>query len=358
MTKSKGTKRQTRVLQKNFPSLALNKALRIANAIWDDFAGDGTPPHEIALAIDMSPTSGPWRELVGASSAYGLTKGTYTSKEIVLTELGRRIVAPEVEGDDRHAMVESILKPKIMKAFFEKYDRSKFPQDRIAANVLCSLGLPNDRSEAAVEALKEAGTAVGIIRDTKTGKFVSIQLPKKLDIADVSGHADDVTGDHVEANELERGEDAHDSGKRPPPIASDQVFISHGKNRAIVDQIAELLKFGKLSPVVSVDRESTAIPVPDKVFEDMRSCFAGVIHVRSEGEMLDPSGKTHPHINDNVLIEIGAAIALYQKNVVLLVEKGLQLPSNLQGLYRCEYEGENLDYAATMKLLKTFNKFE
>jgi predicted nucleotide-binding protein len=59
----------------------------------------------------------------------------------------------------------------------------------------------------------------------------------------------------------------------------------------------------------------------------------------------------------NVLIEIGAAIALYGKKIVLLVEKGVELPSNLQGLYRCECEGDRLDYNATMKILKAFNQF-
>ncbi|MBE6586639.1 MAG: hypothetical protein E7645_09030 [Ruminococcaceae bacterium] len=62
-------------------------------------------------------------------------------------------------------------------------------------------------------------------------------------------------------------------------------------------------------------------------------------------------------MNENVLIEIGAAIALFKNRVILLCKKGIQLPSNLQGLYRCEYEGEQLDYQATMKLLKTFSEF-
>jgi predicted nucleotide-binding protein len=51
-------------------------------------------------------------------------------------------------------------------------------------------------------------------------------------------------------------------------------------------------------------------------------------------------------------------MALYDKNFILLVHKGVPLPSNLQGLYRCEYEGDKLDYEATMKLLKTFNEFK
>ena len=94
-------------------------------------------------------------------------------------------------------------------------------------------------------------------------------------------------------------------------------------------QIKELLAFGNFDPIVSAERESTAIPVPEKVFEDMRSCGAGVIHVGAEGKYRDLKGIEQSKINDNVLIEIGAAMALYGKKVVLLVEKGVTLPSNL-----------------------------
>jgi hypothetical protein len=52
-----------------------------------------------------------------------------------------------------------------------------------------------------------------------------------------------------------------------------------------------------------VERESTAIPVPEKVFEDMRSCGAGVLHVGAEGKYLDRDGNEHTKINDNVLID-------------------------------------------------------
>lgn len=90
----------------------------------------------------------------------------------------------------------------------------------------------------------------------------------------------------------------------------------------------------------------------------MRSCFAGIIHVSGEEELLDKDGKVHHKINENVLIEIGASMALFGTNFILLVQKGIHLPSNLQGLYVCYYEGEKLDYDATMKLLKAFSEFK
>jgi predicted nucleotide-binding protein len=141
------------------------------------------------------------------------------------------------------------------------------------------------------------------------------------------------------------------------PSATNKVFIAHGKNRQIVQQLKDLLTFGGFDPLSSVERESTAEPVPQKVIREMRLCSAAVINVEKEMELVDPQGSPHHVLNENVLIEIGAAMALYDKNFILLVEKGVHLPSDLQGLYRCDYEGGKLDYDATMKLLKTFSLF-
>jgi predicted nucleotide-binding protein len=136
-----------------------------------------------------------------------------------------------------------------------------------------------------------------------------------------------------------------------------RVFITHGKNEKIVTQLKEIVTFGKFIPIVAEEHETISKPVPDKVMDDMRSCFAGIIHVAGEQVFIDQSGQTQHKVNENVLIEIGAAMALYGRNFILLVEKGIQLPSNLQGLYECRYEGEKLDGEATMKLLKAFNEF-
>lgn len=73
--------------------------------------------------------------------------------------------------------------------------------------------------------------------------------------------------------------------------------------------------------------------------------------------VLDDSGNEHQMLNPNVLIEIGAAMALYGRNFILLVQEGVTLPSNLQGLYEVRYSGDELDRVATMKLLRAFNEF-
>jgi predicted nucleotide-binding protein len=366
---AKGTGKRAYFKQSDFPLTTLQQAQKIASAIVDNFAGEGGSPPDIALAVGISPTSSGWQGLTGAAIAYGLTQGGLNADAMKLTPLGRRLVAPEAEGEDLAARREAILKPRIPREFFERYRRAKLPNDIIAGNVLKTMGVPADRVAGALQIIKDNGRYAGIIRETPTGPFINLDSP--------GVPAPTATPELPESTALEEteplaGEAAEETLKQttiiaaiPAPQNSNRVFISHGKQRAIASQIKELLAFGNFEPVVSVERETTAIPVPEKVFEevpekvfeDMRSCAAGVIHVGSEGECLDKSGNKFTKLNDNVLIEIGAAMALYGKKVILLVERGVALPSNLQGLYRCEFEGDKLDYESTMKLLKTFSQF-
>ena len=133
-----------------------------------------------------------------------------------------------------------------------------------------------------------------------------------------------------------------------------KVFISHGKNMEIVEQVETMLGMGDISYEIAVAEETTAIPVPEKVFDAMRRCSAAIIAVSVEDGSRDKDGNYV--VNQNVLIEIGAAFVLYSRRVVLLWDKRIKVPSNLQGLYRCEFEGDELSWKAGMKLIKDFKK--
>ena len=347
--------KRTRISQSDFPNVPLREASKIAQAIWDNFAGKGAAPHTIAMALDLSPTSGGWRNLCGASIAYGLTDGGYNANEIVLSDLGRRLVAPTVDGDDARARQEAVLKPTIMGEFFKRYNRAKFPKDSIAENVLVDMGLPKERASGLVSLLKENGHAVGFISETKTGPFVSLDAPATSDWVDpddsVEAPADSETGEHPDDVRP-----THAPAAKPIVDATaaqnNRVFITHGSNHKILDQIKEVVELGGFSPVISTRNETTAKPIPEKVLDDMRSCGAAIIHVGSEGTLTDDDGKLHPQINPNVLIEIGAAMALYRGRYILVVEEGVTLPSNLQGLYESRYSGDSIEFQAGMKILK------
>jgi len=124
------------VQQSLLPKRKLRDAMQVPQALVDNFGGGAAAPHQVAMAIDTSPTSSTWRDLAGAAIAYGLTAGGSGSKQITLTELGRRCIHPTEEGDDVRARCEAALRPQVVRQFYEKYDKSKFPEDRIAQNVL------------------------------------------------------------------------------------------------------------------------------------------------------------------------------------------------------------------------------
>lgn len=136
---------------------------------------------------------------------------------------------------------------------------------------------------------------------------------------------------------------APDPATQGTKLTAIRCFISHGSNINMVDQVQTMLGLADISSEVAVKEETSAIPVPEKVFGAMRRCTTGIIIVSVDETRKDKEGKFT--INENVLIEIGAAFVLYEKRVVLLWDKRLNVPSNLQGLYRCEYEGNELSWS-------------
>jgi predicted nucleotide-binding protein len=355
----------TRVTQEAVPSATLEEALRIPRAISENYGGRAASPLHVASAAGISPTSSTFRVLCGAALGYGLTTGSYSASEIGMTELSRRITRPLAEGDELPALREALLKPRVVREFLTRYDGSKLPPANIAANVLGQLGVPDDRTGRAFAIITEGARQAGVLHEIKGVAFVSLQgEPTNGNVSKpaaktVSAPADD-EGDEADERSAPR---AGDSAAIPtvakraesPAAPNRRVFVTHGKNRSLLELLKNLLKFGELEAVISAERESVSLPVPDKVMNDMRSCAAAVIHVDDEQTLLDPTGEQVVVLNPNVLIEIGAAMALYGRRFILLVKDGTRLPSNLQGLYEVRYKGASLDGDTTVKLLSAIN---
>ncbi len=346
--------------QSDVPGYALEQALRVPRALVDNFASGPASPLQVASALNYAPTSRSFRQLCGAAIAYGLTEGGYNAKEITLQPLGKRILKPLEDGDGPRARCEAVLKPRIVGEFLRKYNTSQLPRHDIALNVLGEMGVPSERAESVYTLILDSAESVGLLREIKNKQYVDLSgTPAVGPDERLAG------GDEENQEELLDEDPEHDKTERPQPVsapvqhvtseASRRVFITHGKNKSFIDPIKKLLGFGELVPVVSVDKQSVSKPVPDKVMEDMRGCGAAIIHVDAEMTLIDKEAKERTVINPNVLIEIGAAMALYGRRFILLVRKGVDLPSNLQGLYEVRYEGDSLDGDATIRLLEAIN---
>jgi hypothetical protein len=346
------------VSQSDVPAYSLDQALRVARALDENFGRNPAKPLRVAEAMNMTPSSSGFRMLCGASIAYGLTDGGYNAEQIALTTLGRRIVAPTREGDDLAAKREAILRPRVLREFLTRYNEARLPPQNIAKNVLSEMRVPADKTADVYSLIEDSANAVGFIREVKGQKYVLLESTTVPTIdATASGQAPDSPEGTPPSAQLTPVPPVAASPTVTPLKHTSRVFITHGSNQAIVGQLKELLMFGGFTPVIATESETVSKPVPDKVMDEMRTCSAAVIHVGAEQKMMDMEGKEHLMLNQNVLIEIGAAMALYGRKFIMLVEKGAKLPSNLQGLYEVRYEGGKLDYESTMRLLKAFNDF-
>jgi hypothetical protein len=165
-----------------------------------------------------------------------------------------------------------------------------------------------------------------------------------------------VTDDSPQEEEVAEQVPADPTPEVPDPATPMRVFISHGSNHDVVEQIEIMLGLADFEAEIAEAEETAAIPVSKKVLGAMRRCQAGIIAVTVDESRKDDGD--HYVLNENVLIEIGAAFVLYDERVVLLWDKRLEVPSNLQGLYRCEFEGDELSWTAGMKLMKAIKGFK
>lgn len=311
----------SRVVQTDLPAYTLDKAIAIPQMIADQFARKPVSPLKLAAAMQVQPTSPSFRMLTGASIAYGLTKGGWNAKQVEIAPLGLRIVHVKKEGDDLQAKREAILKPRVFGSFLTTYDNHPIPRRDIAMNELKDLGVPDDRVERALDMLLESAKSVGFITTINARDYVSLE-GSTVTAEEHDSESDDVgrhdstelsgtTGSSMPDVQASRAPVQPQTTVQSQSQATGRVFVTHGKNTQFVELVKKFIRFAKLEPIIAAERQSVAKPVPDKVMDDMRSCGGAIIHVDAERTLIDPEGKEHVVLNPNVLIEIGAAFALY-----------------------------------------------
>lgn len=342
------------------PSKTLKDSIRVGKAMVDSNAGKTTDKLTLAQLMDLSPTSSTFIQLLSSSQMYGLTEGSAFSGQISLTDLGKDYFYPRSSDEENKALFKAANFPPLLKKIYDHFNNNKLPPFENAKNILLrNFSIKEDKLKHAWNIIRENAKLVGFLQVINSVEWINLSKISPTSLKKENDENDEDIKENEESEEFsDENEEKSIEEQNKSSDKNNKVFISHGKNKEIVTQLKDLITFGKLVPVIAEEHETTSKPVPEKVLEDMKSCFAGIIHIEAEEQMLDNEGKSHPKLNENVLIEIGASMALYNQNLILLVKKGIQLPSNLQGLYLCYYDGDKLDYESTMKLLKTLNEFK
>jgi hypothetical protein len=131
------------------------------------------------------------------------------------------------------------------------------------------------------------------------------------------------------------------------------VFVSYS-NTNVTDQVKKLLEFLHYDYRLG-DKEETPVPIPESKFGLMRDCDCAVITICAIEQERRYSGIYV--LNSNVLSEISAAYLKYNMQVVLLVERKVDLPSNLKGLNRIGFDNDDLSFDEAMELEKMLASF-
>lgn len=303
------------VRQSDVPLTSLEYALRMPQAILDHYAGKPVSPLQLAKALEMDPKGSQIRVLSGAAIAFGLVEGGAQATSISVTALARRILRPRAEGEDIQAKREAVLLPRVFGDFLRQYDGNAFPRQDIALNVLEDMGVPREKAAEVLERIDSSARSVGFIEEIKGKTYVTLhgtasaELPAEPEVSEIPAPNEPAQIAPQHTHVIGHSAPTETRVTVPPPaieprgatltaaIADDQrrrrVFITHGKNRDLVDPIRKLLEYGELEPVVSVERQSVSKPVPEKVMDDMRASGAAIIHVDADRMIIDKEDNEH-----------------------------------------------------------------
>jgi hypothetical protein len=108
--------------------------------------------------------------------------------------------------------------------------------------------------------------------------------------------------------------DAFDSALRHPRAGrTRRVFITRTDSEKVLRNVKELVASGPFEPVVARERGAAAAPLLYDLINQMRGCDTAIIHVTGGPAT---GGADREPLSDDVLIEIGAAMALYGREFV------------------------------------------
>lgn len=340
-----------RIRQTEVPSTPLTNALRVAQAIAENYAKRPTRPIDVAAALNMTPSSGGFRTLCGASIGYGLTAGGSNAQEIVITDLGMRIVSPLAEGDDADAQRQAVLTPTVQRQFLEDYDGASLPPDNIAQNVLEKHGVPPSLTDRVYRIILANAEHVGFVKTIKDKQYIDLggateQTAERESVSRASptSESEEVIG-------------RSDVPAEPTTRVNRRVYVSTGPEKGIAEQLDQILRFGGLEPVLAGHQSPASVAQFLGTIDEMESCSSAVIHAE-RFDVERPPGIDHLQVELQITVKLGAALALYGDRFVVLAEKGVRLPKELSDLHVIHYSSDGLGINDMMTIAKALEPEE
>lgn len=119
-----------------FPRVTLEDALKVATAIKDKNGGNPYASEDVAAALKVGARGGRFFYLTAGARDYGLTTGTRDTEKISLTELGRLAVYPATPAEALEAKRTAFLSIDVFRRVLEHYKGVNLPEAEYLANTL------------------------------------------------------------------------------------------------------------------------------------------------------------------------------------------------------------------------------
>lgn len=145
-----------------FPYTHLDDAIAIPRTVFDK-AGQQADLMQLAIWLGHgSHTTGAFRTKTGAAVVFGLV--TSEKGEIALTDLGSRIIDPELEA---LARVRAFLAVPLFKALYDKYRGRMLPGDTALESEIVSLGAAPKQKVRARQIFSKSAQQAGLFNSGK-----------------------------------------------------------------------------------------------------------------------------------------------------------------------------------------------
>ena len=120
-----------------------------------------------------------------------------------------------------------------------------------------------------------------------------------------------------------------------------KVFVVHGHDEALRETVARFLDRLGLSPIILHEQPNRSRTIIEKFTDYSDVCFAVVLLTADDlgGSKEAPIESYQPRARQNVILELGFFLGkLGRDKVCPLYERGVELPSDYQGVVYTEYD--------------------
>ena len=136
VAKNGDEKQRAKRIERPFPRVMLQEAIKVPLAIKDKNGGNPWTPDQVAKAVSFGPRASGFFYLTAAARDFGLTEGTRDSDEISLTDLGRRLVYAENPDQEAELRRQAFLKIDLFRQVLDYYKGNILPEMNYLRNTL------------------------------------------------------------------------------------------------------------------------------------------------------------------------------------------------------------------------------